>query len=264
MAKIKGIEVTIGCDPEVFLYDKDANVFVSAHDLIPGDKKNPHKLDKGAVQVDGLALEFNIDPAHTSDEFEDNILTVVRQIRKMVPKKYLFACVPYVHFSKKYMEGIPAEAKILGCDPDYNMRGQLNPNPSNMIGNIRTSSGHVHVGWGENFSVDPNSGHFKDCKMLSSNIFNAIDRSLDAYDSDNSIRKDYYGMQGAFRPKPYGIEYRGLSSMWVSKPHLYKDIFESFVSVFADTVEGMNYSVDRHNKSLPIFNKVMFDMLEGY
>ncbi len=53
----------IGADPEVFLKVGKKNI--SSHGLINGDKKNPLKVDKGAVQIDGTALEFNIDPAST-------------------------------------------------------------------------------------------------------------------------------------------------------------------------------------------------------
>ncbi len=58
---------TYGCDPEVFLMVGDK--YVSAHGLFPGTKAEPFKVEKGAVQVDGLALEFNIDPAKTPEEF---------------------------------------------------------------------------------------------------------------------------------------------------------------------------------------------------
>ena len=54
-------KILVGCDPEVFV--KQNGVFKSAFGLIKGDKKNPQKIRNGAVQVDGMALEFNIDPA---------------------------------------------------------------------------------------------------------------------------------------------------------------------------------------------------------
>ena len=50
---------TIGADPEVFVADSLTNTFVSAHDLVPGTKLEPFAVNKGAVQVDGMALEFN-------------------------------------------------------------------------------------------------------------------------------------------------------------------------------------------------------------
>ena len=51
-------KILVGCDPEIFV--KQAGVFKSAHGLVVGDKKDPQKVNKGAVQVDGMALEFNI------------------------------------------------------------------------------------------------------------------------------------------------------------------------------------------------------------
>ncbi len=33
-------------------------------------------------------------------------------------------------------------------------------------------------------------------------------------------RREFYGMAGSYRPKPYGIEYRVPSAVWVSPEHL--------------------------------------------
>ena len=68
------MEILVGCDPEVFV--KKNNQFVSAHGLIRGDKKNPFPVKDGAVQVDGMALEFNINPAHSENEFVFSVQSV--------------------------------------------------------------------------------------------------------------------------------------------------------------------------------------------
>lgn len=81
------MELKIGTDPECAIYDTENKMYVSAHDLIPGDKNNPFKVEKGAVQVDGLAAEFNIDPATTAEEFDDNISSVINQLTDMIKKK---------------------------------------------------------------------------------------------------------------------------------------------------------------------------------
>ena len=39
----------------------------SAHGLVKGTKERPQTTDNGAVQVDGLALEFNTDPVSLAD-----------------------------------------------------------------------------------------------------------------------------------------------------------------------------------------------------
>lgn len=51
----------VGADPELFV--SKAGVILSAFGLVGGTKKVPQKVERGAVQVDGMALEFNIDPA---------------------------------------------------------------------------------------------------------------------------------------------------------------------------------------------------------
>ena len=37
---------------------------------------------------------------------------------------------------------------------------------------------------------------------------------------EGELRKQLYGKAGAFRPKPYGVEYRTLSNFWVFDPKL--------------------------------------------
>ncbi len=76
------LALTIGCDPEAFL--KQAGRFVSAHGLIPGTKAMPHHVDNGAVQVDGMAVEFNINPASDATQFVTHINSVMAQLQAML------------------------------------------------------------------------------------------------------------------------------------------------------------------------------------
>ena len=109
-------QILVGCDPEIFV--KQGGKFISAHGLIQGDKENPHKVPKGAVQVDGMALEFNIDPADSEHVFVDNVNSVLATLRAMVPE-YDLAPVPVADFPLEYIAAQPMAARILGCDPDY-------------------------------------------------------------------------------------------------------------------------------------------------
>ena len=135
-------EVTIGADPEFFVAKKGK--VVSAYGLIPGDKKNPLKVKNGAVQVDGMALEFNIDPAKDYKQFDENITSVMGQLRQMT-EGYEFKIEPVAEFGKKYIDEQPQKAKELGCDPDYNAYTRVqNPVPDGDRG-FRTASGHIHI-----------------------------------------------------------------------------------------------------------------------
>ncbi len=112
------MNITIGTDPEFFLIRNGKPV--SAHDLLPGSKDIPHELDNGAVQVDGTAVEFNINPAKTAKEFANNVAIVLSQVREMVPPEYSFFFGPTVQYPKVYFKKIPLFARSLGCSPDYN------------------------------------------------------------------------------------------------------------------------------------------------
>lgn len=206
------MEIKIGADPELFV-QKDGK-FVSAHGLIPGTKENPYPVNKGAVQVDGMALEFNIDPSTGFHDFELNINTVLHELRKMVPSEYEFVLSATAEFDLEYMKTLPKEAIELGCDPDYNgWTGQVNERPEQHPV-MRTAAGHVHIGW--TVDVDPyNDEHF----VLCSEVAQELDALLGIHSiliDKNQKRRQMYGQAGAFRPKSYGIEYRVLSNYWVA------------------------------------------------
>lgn len=219
-------EFTIGCDPEVFLKHEKGE-FISAWGMFPGTKEEPFKVDKGAIQVDGFALEFNIEPAKNALEFDNNISTVINQMEDMVKKadkSLSLAYVPFATFNKKYFDDLPEENKVLGCDPDFNcytgMANEINESFKNIPS--RTAAGHIHVGWTKDEDIfDPT--HFQDCKYVANHFYNLGSNPLglnidNGYDHNLEARRfQMYGSGGAFRPKPYGVELRMYSNAWVPK-----------------------------------------------
>lgn len=205
--------LTFGADPELFIINPDGE-FVSAHGMIPGDKENPYKVDGGAVQVDGMAAEFNIDPVTTYKEFKDNIVKVRKQLKSMLPKGYDLVAVPTATFSKAEWERTPEEAKILGCSPDFDAwRRNVNPVPQAQEF-VRHAGGHLHVGW-TNGADTSDPVYTQACLDL----VKQFDWFLGAWsvhkDPDN-LRRSAYGKAGAMRFKPYGVEYRTLSNFWLN------------------------------------------------
>ena len=204
------VKVLVGADPEVFV--KQNGKFVSAHGLIRGDKKNPQPVKHGAVQVDGMALEFNIDPAATEKEFCLNIQSVFDQLKLMVPDHEVLA-VPVADFSLKYLAEQPKEALELGCDPDFNAwLGKVNPRPD---GNrpMRTASGHVHIGW-TNGANPQEENHVHQASMVVRQMDFFLGLPSLMYDPEVR-RREMYGAAGACRYKSYGVEYRTLSNAWL-------------------------------------------------
>jgi hypothetical protein len=217
-------KILLGCDPEVFV--KRNGVFHSAFGLIRGDKKNPQKVRNGAVQVDGMALEFNIDPAATEDEFCINVNDVLGQMALMVPD-YEIAISPVAHFTLEHMKEQPREALELGCDPDFcAWTGQTNPRPDGDRP-MRTAAGHIHIGWTQDQNIDTPK-HRNQCNMVARQMDFVLGLASLEYD-DNIERRSMYGKAGAVRYKPYGVEYRTLSCKWLDSDNLKRWVFRNAI-----------------------------------
>jgi hypothetical protein len=235
------VQILIGADPEVFVFDKGRKDFVSAHGMVEGTKEKPTPVEAGAVQVDGMALEFNINPASTMEEFIHNINTVKKNLHQMIGvEAYDLVAKPSIHFSEKVWQETPKEAKELGCTPDFNAwdDGNTNPRPEN-DGTLRTGAGHVHIGWGSGFDVtDPD--HLAACTAVVKQLDCSLGLASVQWDKDNERRK-LYGKAGAFRPKPYGVEYRVLSNAWVNDEKLSAYVYSLTMKACQDLMEGKKY-----------------------
>lgn len=226
-------QILIGCDPEVFV--KQKGKFLSAFGLIKGDKKNPQKVRNGTVQVDGMALEFNIDPAATEDEFCLNVQDVFKQMCLMVPT-YEVVAVPCAHFDAKYLKSQPKEALELGCDPDYNAwTGLANDRPDGDRP-MRTASGHVHIGWTDGQNKD-DPDHVNQARMACQQLDFYLGLPSLMYDADK-LRREMYGKAGAMRIKPYGAEYRTLSNAWLNSEKLMRWVYRASVKGMQELMGG--------------------------
>lgn len=245
------MKITIGCDPELFV--KENGRLVSAHGMIQGDKKNPLKVANGAVQVDGMALEFNTDPATSYKEFNNNINSVLNILKEMVGDRE-FAFQPVAEFGKEYIDQQPLEAKILGCEPDYNAyTGEANPAPDADAG-FRTASGHIHVGWRTNSVNWDSPAHFEDCRVLAMYMDVLVGWPL-AYAEGPNKRAELYGKPGAFRPKPYGMEYRTTSNFWVKRSVTREFVFGATKRAFRCAESG--YDSFRGLDHISLNNKIL-------
>lgn len=203
-----------GCDPELFVFDKNTGKYVTAEGLIPGTKFEPFKVDCGAVQVDGMAAEFNIDPVTDFKTFDHNITTVMKQLSDMLPKGFELHQKPAVIFDEDIWDDAPMKAKELGCTPDFDAwTGEVNTPPKCDIPRLRTASGHLHIGWTEGADTS-DVQHIAACRDLVRQLDYYLGAWSVMHDPDSTRRK-LYGKAGAMRYKPYGVEYRVLSNFWL-------------------------------------------------
>jgi hypothetical protein len=233
------LHILIGADPELFAKDGRTGKFLSVHDLLPGTKDEPFGVEKGAIQVDGLAAEFNITPAVSADQFVNHVHSVKHLLQKMLKEKneYLtLEAVPTAHFDWPYLHTLPDSAKALGCTPDFNAyTGEENASPNPYVP-YRTGSGHVHIGFTK--VNDPFSReHFVQCCLMTQNLDAILVPMSRRWDSDTE-RQTLYGQPGAFRPKLYGVEYRVLSNAWLQDLKTARYVYEASKRIAELTLEG--------------------------
>ncbi len=212
--------VTIGADPEVF-FCTEGRLVMPACGLVGGSKDAPVPVHKGALQEDNVMAEFNIDPALTSEEFVCNVNTVYEQlVGKAHDSGLLLAHRASAEFPMFLLEQHP-QAMQFGCEPDFNgYTKRVNPTPD-VHSNLRTCAGHIHIGF-EAEIVD------EDYMDMCGSVVGYLDWIVGLWtvlhDSDK-VRRERYGKAGAFRPKPYGLEYRVPSNFWLRDDTLKSDIF---------------------------------------
>lgn len=226
----------IGADPEFFVV-RSSGGFVSGHIFECGTKIMPMATKHGFVQVDGLALEANIHPAETKDDFVSGILGVMSDLNEIVAKRNCkIIAQPVAEFDPKYMKKLPAGVKTLGCNPDFNAYTLSENPPPNASVPFRTGAGHIHVGWTEQADIG-DFDHFSLCATLARQMDYFVGLRTLKFDPDNR-RRDLYGKAGAFRPKHYGMEYRVPSSVWCSDTKLMEIVYDATVDCFEFTNAG--------------------------
>lgn len=220
-------KILIGADPEFWVV-KDGKP-VSAYGLVDGTKEKPQPLTHGAVQVDGMALEVNINPAETWREFRRNLVSVMSEVRTLIPEEYDFSFEPVAKFGKDYIQSQPEEAKELGCQPDFcAYTGEANDTPDADKG-FRTAAGHFHIGWCEGVDVEL-PAHIEACRTITRELDATLGILTQLWDADRT-RQELYGKRGAFRSKPYGVEYRVPSCAWLKDLTVAKTCFHIIKNV---------------------------------
>lgn len=234
--KVGKYNVLVGSDPEVFLTNTKGEL-VSAVGKVMGTKEAPHPVDNGAIQLDGMAAEFNIDPAKNKREFVRNLKSVMSQLSQIVGEEHALKAIPTAHFGAAYIASQPESARELGCEPDYNAyTGMENPTP-NAETPFRTGAGHIHIGW-TNVDNPFCEEHMRDCRTLAIYMDTYLALGSMLFDQDTE-RRTLYGNAGAFRPKPYGMEYRTLSNAWLQDEALMKWVYEQSIEAFKAASKGL-------------------------
>ena len=205
----------IGADPEFFIKKKYGG-YTSAVGLIGGSKWEPKKIDEDghAILEDNVAVEFNIKPASSFDEFRSSIHKVLDHIRGILPG-YEFSKESAVSFPQE--ELMTPEAQMFGCEPDFDAwRECVNEKPCANDKNLRSAGGHIHVG--SDLAINNPVAVIRAMDLF----LGVPSTQLDA----GTLRRELYGKAGCFRAKSYGVEYRTLSNFWIFDDSLIQWAFD--------------------------------------
>lgn len=206
---MKYANILIGADPELFL--KRDDTYISSVGKIGGTKTDPLPIDAygTALQEDNVAVEYNIPPTKTVEEFISFNAFALAHLRIKAKKLGLSLSIDASALFTDEELSSP-QAMIFGCDPDWN--AWLNeqneaPEINEHTYYLRSAGGHIHI------------GYTKPTEEANIALVKAMDLFVGApsieYDTDTR-RRALYGKPGAFRHKKYGVEYRTLSNFWIA------------------------------------------------
>lgn len=267
----------LGSDPELFLKRRDTGEYFPAIGLIGGSKHDPKQMEglaKGYTwQEDGVAVEYNVPPSGTKQEWINVHNTALKFIRQNISEEeFELALDASAEFNSEYLE-MPG-ARIGGCETDNNVwLKEVNPKVDLLQTNTRSCGGHIAVSFKEGKDLIL-------CEELvkSMDLFLGVPSVL--IDSDK-LRRSLYGKSGSFRfgTKYTGIEYRVLSNFWLKSQEtllwswdntiLAIDFINAGKTIDAEDEEviqncindsdmgAAQFLVDKYNIALPAINKVL-------
>lgn len=232
--KLNNSQITLGTDPEVFLYSSIDKIFYPSFGVIKGDKEVPFQipdLPKGfTTQVDNVMCEFNIPPASNPQEYSDNIQKIYDWLEKNLPEALVVRVQPSAEFTDAMLAD--DQAHIVGCSEDFSAYSGENVSVTNLSeSNWRFAGGHIHVGY-------PSPAYFSSKTIVKwMDIFLGLPSVV--LDTDER-RKAVYGTPGRWRDKDFGLEYRVLSNWWTEREEYRKWVFrqtEKAYYAFKENVE---------------------------
>lgn len=226
---------TKGADPEVFLRDQ-AGKYISSVGLIGGSKDFPMPIGEGcAVQEDNVSVEFNTPPCKSAEDYIRSINYNLDYIRNRAKELGLEVCIqPSAVFDDDQLN-TPA-ARTFGCEPDFNAwdDGLPNPRPRADNANLRSAGGHIHIEVPDGvdiLEVVKAMDWFVGCQMIE-------------FDDDTD-RRQLYGKPGAFRKKPYGVEYRTASNRWIESDDRIRWVWDQTEKAMAFVTGGGSFTEDQ-------------------
>lgn len=238
--------ITIGTDAEMFLRNKEVNEIISAEGYVKGSKHRPFRFDKEnkwfSLQLDNVLAEITVPPAKTVNEFAKGIAKAVDYLKSTLPNNIEPVFLASACLNEKYL--MTPQAQLFGCDPDFNAyTGYMNQKPFCEDRTLRSAGLHWHLGYQGVLVKFKNDVYNYTVDEQRAGIVQYLDLHMSVplvIMEPDSDRKKLYGKPGAFRPKPYGLEYRTTSGWLLSDKKLLKWGFKTVKNAFNSFVREGN------------------------
>lgn len=198
--------LTFGADIEFIVHKKGKPTINYATGFFGGTKQHPIQFPNEKqgfmYQEDGATLELNIPICHSVEEFRIAIERMVALGKQLCEEREFTLTTEVEATLTVPMHEVPLAYEV-GCSPDWDAYTMTQRVPFQALdmGSRRYAGGHIHIGFPKDECPD-----FVFVRAMDYYLGEACRRSREL--SPN--RAHYYGMDGIYRPKDYGIEYRTL------------------------------------------------------
>ncbi len=228
-----GFHGTWGCDPEIFVTDKDDNI-VPAFEFLPSEKEI--RRGGGLAYWDGFQAEFRMADVPTCLEVLNQYIGMgLYKVWRAATRKnpaYKLAIRDTIPVPPAMLMGADPEHVQFGCKPSrnvYGLAGERIPDPRLLP--IRFAGGHIHMGLRNTYpELAAMTSELRQRQI--EQVVRALDRTVGLAsialfgELEDVRRRRYYGLAGEYRMPVYGLEYRTLSPYWMLSPAVYFLVFE--------------------------------------
>jgi hypothetical protein len=170
-----------------------------------------HEDDNGRYFADNLNTEVAINPVSTLKDFHSKTEGLLGKVRDL---GFDLLMEPVIKYPDSCL--LHKDAFESGCNPDLSAYTEHTNSPPdfNKMDGTRSCGAHIHTG---DLSSDPiNQSKWMDALITLPLLFKETP----------SERRKLYGGAGCLRYKPYGMEYRTLSNVWLDSPELREFVWE--------------------------------------
>lgn len=246
-------KLTVGADPEIFLTEN--GLIIPSCGLVGGTKDSPKQItEHTSIQEDNVTVEFNVRPveySYGSRALHGSAmrgLTDVQNYLRNINPNYDYLVDSSHVFSEAELAS--EQARRFGCEPDLNAHTGGTQNrvfEASEVGRGRFCGGHIHLGFPDEVEVP---------KSAIVQLLDALVTLPAIADFGSEIvgaeRVKFYGKAGAYRDKPYGLEYRTPSNFWLAR----REIADTYCDVAL-------WVINNPSEARIIYDKINFGIVEA-